>query len=152
MNVPDNGLESKVAVLRTDVDSLIQEFRSFAKEMRDMSLTSRQTNWGTIIAACSLVITLVGAIGYAIISPIKTEIEGNGKVATLQREIADLKIQNAQELNNARFVEIETQFRAADQSRNVQFATQQRIDAILWEKTFGTRYPSDAVYYPNIAK
>lgn len=52
---------------------------------------------------------------------------------------------------SAKLVEVETQFKAADQSRNVQFANQLRWDSLLWEKAFGTRFPSEVAFYPNIS-
>jgi hypothetical protein len=54
--------------------------------------------------------------------------------------------------NQATFTEIETQFRASDQSRNVQFANQQRTNALLWRKSYGESYPSEIQYYPEIAR
>lgn len=51
-----------------------------------------------------------------------------------------------------RLIEIETQFRAEDQARNIQWANMNRTQTILWEKTFGTRYPSDIQFYPQISK
>lgn len=49
--------------------------------------------------------------------------------------------------------EVETQFHARDQFDNVKLAQDQRMFTLLWEKTFtGSRYPTDAVFYPTIAK
>lgn len=119
------------------------------------------------IPGLTLIITSLTILGtlamYAITAPIRAESEGlrtaiitekenRREAIEREREIADLKIKLIAEVQNARLVEIETQFRAADQARNVQFATQQRFDAILYEKVFGSRYPSDAIFYPNISK
>jgi len=52
----------------------------------------------------------------------------------------------------AALAEVETQFRASDQVRNIQFANQLRLDALMWEKIFGDRFPSDIQYYPQISQ
>lgn len=49
-------------------------------------------------------------------------------------------------------IEIETQFRSADQTRNIMHANDLRVNAMLWKKTFGVEYPTDNAYYPTIAQ
>lgn len=49
-------------------------------------------------------------------------------------------------------VETETQFKSADQTRNVMHANELRIDAMLWQKTFRATFPTDNAYYPTIAQ
>ena len=54
---------------------------------------------------------------------------------------------------SAHETEIETQFDADNQLRNIQFADQQRVNHTLWEqhkKTLGT-YPDAPFYFPNIS-
>src|SRR5438552_463748 len=46
--------------------------------------------------------------------------------------------------------EIETQFCAEDTVRNLMHAGDMRNFALVWEKTFGTIYPTANAYYPNI--
>jgi hypothetical protein len=46
--------------------------------------------------------------------------------------------------------EIETQFCAQDIVRNLMHATDLRTSSMLWEKTFGTKMPTDNTYYPTI--
>jgi hypothetical protein len=46
--------------------------------------------------------------------------------------------------------EIETQFCAEDIVRNLMHANDLRNTSILWEKQFGTKYPTDNAYYPTI--
>jgi hypothetical protein len=48
--------------------------------------------------------------------------------------------------------EIETQFRSSDQIRNLMHASDLRITAMLWKKTFGMDYPISNSYYPSIAQ
>lgn len=53
---------------------------------------------------------------------------------------------------DAATVEIETQFRASDQTRNMSHAADMRVQAMLWEKVYKQRYPTDNAYYPTIAR
>jgi hypothetical protein len=46
--------------------------------------------------------------------------------------------------------EIETQFCAQDTVRNLMHATDLRNTSLLWEKTFGSKYPIDNAFYPTI--
>jgi hypothetical protein len=46
--------------------------------------------------------------------------------------------------------EVETQFCASDIVRNLMHANDQRTSAVMWEKVFGTKYPTDNSYYPTI--
>lgn len=52
---------------------------------------------------------------------------------------------------NERLSEIETQFRAADEYRNINLANQMRWVALLWQKTYGEPLPGE-VYFPAISK
>jgi transcriptional regulator of met regulon len=53
---------------------------------------------------------------------------------------------------NAKLVEIETQFAAADQIRNLTHAQDMRVQAMLWAKTHpGEQLPTDNSYYPSIS-
>jgi hypothetical protein len=47
--------------------------------------------------------------------------------------------------------EIETQFKALDQIGNLHTAHQARVNALLWQHTYGEPYPSD-IYFPEISK
>ncbi len=48
--------------------------------------------------------------------------------------------------------EIETQFRGTENTINLHRAESIRTTALIWEKVFGARYPSDAAYYPSISQ
>lgn len=48
--------------------------------------------------------------------------------------------------------EVETQFRASDELRNLTHAADMRVTAMLWEKQFKSRYPTDNAYYPSISR
>lgn len=48
--------------------------------------------------------------------------------------------------------EVETQFCASDDVRNLMHAHDLRLTALLWKKTFGTDYPIGDAYYPKICQ
>ncbi len=66
--------------------------------------------------------------------------------AAAQSEFAAYKAEHGQKLS-----EIETQFRAADEVRNVQFAEQSRMNAMVGEAA-GVKLPQGPYYFPHIAK
>jgi hypothetical protein len=112
-------------------------------------------NWIALLVAFAV---YTGGAWALITSHIDSRVEPlKDKVIALEKlqEKYDVVLQQAASDHSERLAnerEIETQFRASDEARNVQFATQQRMDALLWEKVFSNRYPSDAIYYPHIAK
>jgi hypothetical protein len=54
--------------------------------------------------------------------------------------------------NGVALKEIETQFCASDMVRNLMHANDLRQVSLLWEKEFGTPYPTNNAYYPMICK
>jgi hypothetical protein len=52
----------------------------------------------------------------------------------------------------AHLVEIETQFRAADQVRNLMHANDLRLISLLWQKQYHQPYPGGDPYLPTIAQ
>ncbi len=46
--------------------------------------------------------------------------------------------------------EVETQFKAADDYRNINLAAQMRFNSLLWQQAFGQPFPSE-VYFPSIS-
>lgn len=106
-----------------------------------------------MIASVISVLAVLIAGGWVII---ELKIENAVSSATAQRneDLAALKAAVAanEALLSARLIEVETQFRTEDQMRNVQWAEQRRILALLWEKEFGSRYPTEVQFYPSVAK
>jgi hypothetical protein len=49
-------------------------------------------------------------------------------------------------------VEVETQFRASDQVRNLMHTNDLRIQAMLWHKAYAADYPVGDPYLPTIAQ
>lgn len=94
---------------------------------------------------------------FAALGVLGTFIAGASVIVDQKVELAVLKTTMAERVGLAvmetRLVEVETQFRAADQIRNIQWAHTLRFDTLLWEKTFpGSRFPSDVAYYPQVAR
>ncbi len=50
-----------------------------------------------------------------------------------------------------KLAEVETQFRAADEYRNVNLAGEMRFVSLLWQKSYGEPFPSD-IYFPTISR
>jgi hypothetical protein len=148
MSENPNGIESKVAVLttehaslRADHNAFLLEFRTFANEVRGALSRTGKTNW----SAVGVILGAVAAVAGIYVAPMQIRLE------SIDREQA-LRIENVRLSLELKTSEIETQFHGSDQMRNIQFAEQQRMNAELWEKTFGTRYPSDTTFYPQISK
>lgn len=53
--------------------------------------------------------------------------------------------------NEISLIEIETQFRASDEFRNVNLAGQMRFNSLMWQQIFGVPFPME-VYFPSISK
>lgn len=118
------------------------------------SWSSAYTRWGLYVSAVSALAIIVAAfiwVGTIANEVAQTEkeqeemyrrlgkIEGNQSgsglaIATLGRDER----------------EIETQFCASDIVRNLMHANDQRDIALMWEKLYGQKYPTDNTFYPQI--
>lgn len=79
------------------------------------------------------------------------------KAVALEAKVSILESENrTQEIHIhticSALIEVETQFRSADQTRNIMHANDLRVRAMLWKKTFGVEYPTNNAYYPTIAQ
>lgn len=61
------------------------------------------------------------------------------------------KINTLETTLTERLAEVETQFRAADEFRNINLASTHRSFGLLWPKVFGQEFPQE-VYFPRISK
>ena len=110
----------------------------------------------------------IAGAGAAIVVPLVAGIfwiaQVSDRATVAMQEITDLRRQvNALESGagttknelvavQSSLTEIETQFEAADQIRNLMHANELRVESLLWQKTFaGTSFPTDNAYYPSIA-
>ncbi|HSS96991.1 MAG TPA: hypothetical protein VLK33_08175 [Terriglobales bacterium] len=120
----------------------------------------------TKTAAWGNVIMLVGVVIAAwafLIKPIEERVAHNDqtiaalgdKIEVLNAQIYLIREKVAADNSDrvAKEAEIETQFDADSQLRNIQFSDQQRLNAILWNAlgTMGT-YPTAPYFQPNISR
>lgn len=109
--------------------------------------------WQLWLSAATVGLTLMGSIFFLY----QTATDALGRARELDAKVAQLEAVVADHTASLRVVrsdlrEVETQFRAADQIRNLTHATDMRIQAMLWRKTFGAEYPVGNAYYPQIAR
>ena len=110
------------------------------------------------ISILGVVLVMVGG-GWSLIGLyIKSEV--TQQISIISHENSELRETLAQlkqghlsneALLNSRLVEIETQFRAEDQLRNIQWADMRRTISLLWHRTYNEDYPAQQ-FYPSIAK
>ena len=126
-----------VAAVKTEIIGIKSWMHDIAESVRGLATqiqARQQTNWGLVVAILTL---LIGAIGYARI--------------VVQLEIANSTISliTQQAETRANLNQVETEFREMDNIRNVQTASQQRTNSLLWKQAFGVDYPQE-VYYPEL--
>lgn len=101
---------------------------------------SRVGLWASIILACLSIATVLASVVYV-------GFQTQANTAKLQ-EFSNVFTRLTQ--LEVALNEIETQFCAQDIVRNLMHANDQRQVSILWEKSFGTKWPTDNSYYPTI--
>lgn len=77
-------------------------------------------------------------------------IDMTSRVDRLSTEVSDQRSQL--DTICADLKEVETQFRASDQVRNLMHTNDLRIESMLWRKTFGADYAVGDPYLPTIAQ
>lgn len=110
----------------------------------------------------------VGAAVVSVIAPIVlgsiwiSNVSGNATMALARLEEIDTRLSRLLDSENrgdidmaqvrSALTEIETQFKASDQIRNVMHADDMRWRSVIWQKVFpGTTMPTDNAYYPTIS-
>jgi hypothetical protein len=99
------------------------------------------------IAAAGIVVQF-GALSQQIVDLQSANHEINDRVRANEERIAALG-SSAVSINMS-LKEVETQFCASDIVRNLMHANDLREVSLLWQKIFGTPYPTDNAYYPSI--
>lgn len=154
------GLENAVSSISSDVKALV----SGMNELRQLQIASRNPNWQTWIAGFAIMIAVVGG-AYGIISgmlfqPLNRSVEANqtaiANIVTLDnsRQAQIYEVQTLVTQIQEKLKEVETQFRGSDECRNIQFANQQRMNALIYNKAFkdaGLVYPDSPYYFPHIS-
>jgi hypothetical protein len=109
-------------------------------------------NWIQFVIVILLILGMVAAVAESRLKPLEDKIDNLEKLqekydALLASVAADHSERVAKE------GEIETQFNADSQLRNVQFSDQQRIDAVMWNHINGLgSYPAGPYFQPNISQ
>lgn len=115
-----------------------------------------RTPWGLLASIVSVVVPVlvfsfwVGTIQASVA-------ENKGRLEVTERRLAELEQLDRQEQLElatvcSSLVEVETQFRGADQVRDLMHLGDLRTSALLWRKVYGTDYPIGTPYLPTIAR
>lgn len=142
------------------------------RQILDKIGATGRTNWALIFAAISVVVAIVlptvGALALFVSFSIQTAtgpLESKAEISDRDRgelhsNIGHLgdrldKIEVELKASEAKWTEKQTeqesQFRSADQVRNLQHITSMRYVALLWEKIYGARFP-EFMFNPSIAQ
>lgn len=112
---------------------------------------SRIGLWLSIAVSGAVLISMTGAMFFVAFNTR----ENSEMILVLDRTVREIsvKLNELQDRHTKLEVglhEIETQFCGEDIVRNLMHANDQRQASIMWEKVFGTKYPTDNAYYPTI--
>lgn len=116
---------------------------------------ARWQMWSAIITAAVVAVGFMSTVAYNVVSiSIQQALQGTKnsdverRLELLRADLESLKLRNAEQ--KAALIEIETQFCASDTARNLTHATDLRMVALLWQRTFGESFPIGNAYYPQI--
>jgi hypothetical protein len=112
---------------------------------------SRLGLWLSIVISAMVLVSMIGAMFYVAYNG-KSNTEALAAQSVLIKDISDKSALIQDRLTKIEVAqnEIETQFCSQDIVRNLMHAGDMRNISLLWEKVFGTRYPTDNAYYPTI--
>lgn len=118
-----------------------------------MTAPNGTARWGNLAAVAGVGLTMLGAIFFLY----QTATSAAKDVEALKARVDAIELTanlNATDIKVIRsdLREVETQFRASDQVRNLTHANDLRVQAMLWKKAFGADFPLDNAYYPEIAR
>lgn len=132
----------RVVAIETDLNSFKEEVRgelrglsSSVSKLAEVIQRSGRPNWQVWIGMAGLIFALVGS------GVVFVDMRISGKFDPLSTSMAKS------------LSEVETQFNADAQLRNVQWSEQQRMNALLWNSgPLGkvAQYPSAPFYQPNV--
>lgn len=164
-------LKTQVTSIATSVESLISRQGSFERAVTE----SRQVKWPLVL---SFLATAAGVFAFISndgkknteneslrlqIELLKTWAPVAAKAEISERDRAELHQSISKHAENITenkasiaglvkdFGEVETQFKAADEFRNMNHSTVMRYVAMLWQTVNGVALPNDG-YYPSISK
>lgn len=164
-------LKTQVSGIATSVESLVSRQGSFERAVTE----SRQVKWPLVL---SFLATAAGVFAFISndgkkntenaalrleIELLKTWAPVAAKAEISERDRADLHgslVRHGESIAENKadiaglvkdFGEVETQFKAADEFRNMNHSTVMRYVGILWQQMNGVALPADG-YYPSISK
>lgn len=130
----------RVAAIETAVASVKSQVQAIAEtvsKLSDVIQKQNRPNWQVWIGVLGLCFALIGA------GMVFVDMRIENRVVPLETNLLKTSI------------EIETQFNAEAQLHNVQFAEQQRLNALLWNSSsLGkiTKFPEQPYFHPNISQ
>lgn len=163
-NGQEHDLETKLGILETKTVGLEKKFDvlsertelGFQKIGKDITaLTAAisqvgKTDFKTLISYLLASIVIGGTLYGGWIAPIDTKVKiQEADLASIGRELYEIAVLRTD--TKLRMEELETQFRALDTIRNLEFQQQERLNALIWERAFGERFP-DRDYWPEVGK
>ncbi|MGE0289370.1 MAG: hypothetical protein AB7I42_24290 [Bradyrhizobium sp.] len=134
---PVANLEPRVASLETAVQEISRGIHNIEAQIA----AKNRVNWGAIIGAVGVSITLIAAIGAAWIAPIRVEMEFAKMLFAeerIKRQTATGDITTLQERNR----EQETQFTWARSANSAAFAENERLIRMIWSEVFKRELPA----------
>lgn len=159
-----------------EVEERLSQFERNIIGRLDSQRREKRSAWGWIVTACGSVgvavcVAMWGAIKMqtdGTVSPIRSDVTYLLTTVSQLRSDRDSSIDKVADLNRqyakseaerkAKEREIETQFDAMDQIRNVQFANNERMLSIMWNSIDGLggrmgKFPSEGPWVmPNISR
>lgn len=112
--------------------------------------TARWQLWVSLVGVGVILLGSMMTLYVQVNTAYTTANELQARVDRLSAQVTDDRSRLA--IVCADLVEVETQFRASDQVRNLMQANNLRIESILWQKEFGSPYPAENPYLPTIAQ
>lgn len=128
--------------------------------MSEANGNGQTARWQLIFTGCGVFVIIGGALLTLLlnINSIATTVTTQQKeIIILQGQVAAASERGAlvrADLSAIQrdLIEIETQFCAEDEFRNLTHANDLRAMALLWHKTFGDDFPIGSAYYPRIGR
>jgi hypothetical protein len=151
-NAGQEDLNARLASLETGFSEMRQtvvEIGGNVKALSNEFQASRRPQWqllatmiGLLFSAIMMASAVLALAGKASISPIEARLMGQQEVI----ERHDRRVEGLLTLTSpldARFTEVETQFRMLSHLTNENFSEQDRFIAMLWHRVYGEELPKN---------
>lgn len=118
--------------------------------MAETNGTARLGVWVSALGTGALILGALFVLYSQVSTTYATTNDLKERVERLSAEVVTNRTQITQLCSE--LTEVETQFRASDQVRNLMHTNDLRVEAMLWHKTYGQEYPVSDPYLPTIAQ